>query len=61
MAVLEKRLHMVGTVLCGWEGVKGLSGKAAFPLRDEDLFPWAAPSSTASNFTAGAAPMRSWL
>ena len=39
MAVLEKRLHMVGTVLCGWEGVKGLSGKAAFPLRDEDLFP----------------------
>ncbi|MGM9548387.1 MAG: hypothetical protein ACI3V5_00870 [Faecousia sp.] len=39
MAVLEKRLHMVGTVLCGWQGVKGLSGKAAFPLWDEDLFP----------------------
>ena len=39
LAVLEKRLHMVGTVLCGWEGVKGLSGKAVFPLRDEDLFP----------------------
>ena len=39
MAVLEKRLHMVGTVLCGWEGVKGLSCKAAFPLLDEDLFP----------------------
>lgn len=39
MAVLEKRLHMVGTVLCGWQGVKGLCGKAAFPLRDEDLFP----------------------
>lgn len=39
MAVLEKRLHMVGTVLCGWDGVKGLSGKAVFPLRDEDLFP----------------------
>ena len=39
MAVLEKRLHMVGTVLCGWEGVKDLSGKAVFPLRDEDLFP----------------------
>lgn len=38
-AVLERRLHMVGTVLCGWQGVKGLCGKAAFPLRDEDLFP----------------------
>ena len=39
MAVLEKRLHMVGTVLCGWQGVRGLGGKPAFPLRDEDLFP----------------------
>ena len=39
MAILEKRLHMVGTVLCGWQGVKGLCGKAVFPLRDEDLFP----------------------
>ncbi len=38
-AVLERRLHMVGTVLCGWQGVKKLCGKAAFPLRDEDLFP----------------------
>ena len=39
MAILEKRLHMVGTVLCGWQGVKGLCGKAVFPLTDEDLFP----------------------
>ena len=39
MAILEKRLHMVGTVLCGWQGVKGLCGKAVFPLSDEDLFP----------------------
>lgn len=39
MAVLERRLHMVGTVLCGWQGVKGLSGKAVFPIRDADLFP----------------------
>ena len=39
MAILEKRLHMVGTVLCGWQGVKGLCGKAAFPLNDQDLFP----------------------
>lgn len=39
MAVLEKRLHMVGTVLCGWQGVKGLSKKAVFPVFDTDLFP----------------------
>ena len=38
-ALLERRLHMVGSVFCGWNGVKKLCGKAAFPLRDEDLFP----------------------
>ena len=39
MAILEQRLHMVGSVLCGWRGVKGLAGKAVFPLADQDLFP----------------------
>ena len=39
MAILERRLHMVGTVLCGWQGVKGLCGRAVVPLRDGDLFP----------------------
>ena len=39
MAVLEKRLHSLGTVLCGWAGVKGLSGKALFSVGHEDLFP----------------------
>lgn len=39
MAILENRLHMVGTVLCGWDGVKDLCGKAALPLNDSDLFP----------------------
>ena len=38
-ALLERRLHMVGTVFCGRKGVKKLCGKSAFPLRDEDLFP----------------------
>ena len=38
-AILEKRLHKLGTVLCGWQGVRGLSKKAAFPLTHEDLFP----------------------
>jgi len=39
MAILERRLHMVGTVFCGWKGVRKLTGKASFPLKDEDLFP----------------------
>ena len=39
MALLENRLHMVGSVLCGWKGVKGLCGKSVFPLVDQDLFP----------------------
>ena len=39
MSILEKRLHMVGTVLCGWQGVKGFRGKVVFPVSDEDLFP----------------------
>lgn len=39
MALLERRFHAVGTVLCGWKGVKGLSGKKVFPLNHQDLFP----------------------
>ena len=38
-AILQRRLHMVGTVICGWQGVKKLCGKASFPLLDRDLFP----------------------
>ena len=39
MAVLERRLHDLGTVLCGWKGVVGLSEKCMYPLNDADLFP----------------------
>ena len=38
-AVLVRRLHGAGTALCGWKGVKGLCGKAVFPLGFDDLFP----------------------
>ena len=38
MAILERRLHKVGTVLCGWRGIQGLKGRGAFPLTDRDLF-----------------------
>ncbi len=39
MALLQRRLHALGTVLCGWQGIKGLCGKAVFPIRHQDLFP----------------------
>ena len=37
--ILERRLRRLGTVLCGWEGVKGLCGKAVFPVTGNDLYP----------------------
>ncbi len=39
MAVLERRLHALGCVLCGWQGVTGMCGKTFFPVTHEDLFP----------------------
>ena len=38
-SVLERRLHRLGTVLCGWRGVEGMMGKIAVPLCDHDMFP----------------------
>ena len=38
-AVVERKLHSLGTVLCGWTGVLGLCGRGVIPLRDQDLFP----------------------
>lgn len=39
MGILERRLHRLGAVLCGWQGVDGLSKKAVFPVDHEDLCP----------------------
>ena len=39
MAVLERQLHKLGAVLCGWQAVKGLAGKSVFAVSHEDLFP----------------------
>ena len=38
-AILQRRLHRLGAVLCGWQGVMQLCGKVIFPLRNEDIFP----------------------
>ena len=39
MAILEKRLHKLGAVICGWRGVSGMNKKVLFPIGHEDLFP----------------------
>lgn len=39
MEVLEKRLHKLGTVICGWQAIKGVRRRIAVPLDDKDLFP----------------------
>ncbi len=36
--ILQKRLRKLGTVLCGWDGVEGLSEKAVFPVTYRDMF-----------------------
>jgi len=38
-AILQRRLHRLGAVLCGWQGIKQLSGKVIFPLANDDIFP----------------------
>lgn len=39
MAVLERRMHKLGAVLCGWKGISALQTKVVFPIYGEDLFP----------------------
>lgn len=39
LAILEKQLHRLGTVLCGWKGIVAATGQSCFPLSDGDLFP----------------------
>ena len=38
-AILQRRLHRLGSVLCGWQGVEQMCGKAIFPVESDDLFP----------------------
>lgn len=39
VAILERRLSKLGTVLCGWEGLSRAKGKADYPVFYSDLFP----------------------
>lgn len=37
--ILQKRLHKLGTVICGWQGTRIVKGEQVFPVHHEDLFP----------------------
>ncbi len=37
--LLERRLHKLGTVLCGWQGIRQVPQKLVVPVAPKDLFP----------------------
>lgn len=39
VSILERRLHKLGSVLCGWQALQGAKGKADYPVFYGDLFP----------------------
>ena len=55
-AVLERRLHAMGTVICGWKGVKELCRKCVYPLYDGDIFPSGAAKLNGVKFYGGRNP-----
>ncbi len=38
-AILHSHLHRLGSVLCGWQGVRAIGRRGFYPLQHEDLFP----------------------
>ena len=38
-AILERRMHKLGTVLCGWRGLQNIEKQGYYPLHHQDLFP----------------------
>ena len=56
IAILERRLHAFGVVLCGWSGVEALCGKAVVPLKHADLFPNAAVRMNGVKFYGSRSP-----
>ena len=55
-AVLERRLHAMGTVICGWKGVRELCRKCVYPLYDGDIFPSGAAKLNGVKFYGGRNP-----
>lgn len=38
-AILQSRLHRLGAVLCGWQGIRAVEPRSVYPLHHADLFP----------------------
>jgi hypothetical protein len=38
-AILQNRLHSLGAVLCGWQGIRAVPRRSLYPLDHADLFP----------------------
>ncbi len=38
-AILERRLHRLGAVICGWKGMRQADRLVVYPLTHDDLFP----------------------
>lgn len=38
-AIAQRRLHKLGSVLCGWRGIQAAEKRAVYPVTGEDLFP----------------------
>lgn len=38
-AILQTRLHRLGSVICGWRGIRAMERRTFFPLFHDDLFP----------------------
>ena len=56
LAVLERQMHKLGAVLCGWKSVSGLRGKLVFPLTHTDLFPVGSTKMNGVKFFGGREP-----
>lgn len=57
-AMVERRLHRVGAVLCGWEGVKQTRKQAVYPLAYDDLLPEGSIKMNGVRFCGDADPGR---
>ncbi len=56
MSILQDRLHKLGAVLCGWQGVETAAGKVSFPIRHGDLFPAGAVKMNGVKFFGNRSP-----
>lgn len=57
-AILQNRLHRLGSVLCGWQGIRAVERGCVYPLRHSDLFPQGAAKMNGVKFYGTTDPGR---